>query len=488
MRIRTQNDHALNPDGAYVLYWMIAARRTRFNFALQRAAELARERRKPLIILEPLQIDYPHASDRLHTFIVEGMQANARATASTSAAYYPYVEPQAGAARGLLRAAAGAAVAVITDWHPGFMFPRLLASAARQVGVRLEAVDSNGLIPVAVHARAYPTARGYRAFVQRTLREHLGAFPVERPLAVLSIGRIALPSHLTDRWPPADLSCSARATAASLPIDHAVGPVASPGGADAAEHALKVFLAEKLPRYGAESNDPDADCTSRLSSYLHFGHISAHEVFSAVMTAERWTTRKLRPVRAGARTGWWGTSSAAEHFLEQLVVWRELAFNGCAWTPDFASYRTLPQWARATLERHREDPRSHLYEVEQLEAAETDDDLWNAAQRQLREAGWCHGYMRMLWGKKILEWCRDPAEALDRMEYLMNRYSLDGRDPVSYLNFGWVLGRYDRPWPERPVFGTVRCMTSDSARRKLKVKRYLERYSDTPAETTATLS
>jgi deoxyribodipyrimidine photo-lyase len=165
-------------------------------------------------------------------------------------------------------------------------------------------------------------------------------------------------------------------------------------------------------------------------------------------------------------------------FLDQLVVWRELAFNGCAWIEGFETYATLPAWARQTLEAHLGDPRPHLYDLPTLEAAATADEVWNAAQRQMVEEGWFHGYMRMVWGKKILEWCRDPADALVRMAHLMNRYSLDGRDPVSYASFGWVLGRYDRPWFERPVFGTVRCMTTDSAKRKLRMKAWLARYGN----------
>lgn len=460
---------------------MTSARRTRFNFALQRAVELANALSKPLIIFEALRLDYPHASDRFHTFVIEGMHANARAIAKTRAAYYPFVETAPGGGRGLLAALASSAAAVVTDWFPAFFLPRMLAVAAPRIPVRVESVDTNGLIPVSVHRRAFPTARGYRAFVQRTLRAHLADVPIDEPLAALTRRRISLPADVLERWPPLDVTASPRTTSAALAIDHDVAPAASPGGSAAAGDTLARFVDGKLHRYAAESNDPDADCTSRLSPYLHFGHISAHEVFSAVMTHERWTTRKIGKVRAGAREGWWGTSPAAEHFLEQLVVWRELAFNGCAWGPDPRSYDSLPAWARATLDAHLEDERPHVYTIEQLEAAATHDEIWNAAQRQLAREGWCHGYMRMLWGKKILEWCRHPAEALERMEYLMNRYSLDGRDPVSYLNYAWVLGKYDRPWPERAVYGTVRCMTSDSAKRKVRLRAYLQTFS--PAKT-----
>jgi deoxyribodipyrimidine photo-lyase len=172
------------------------------------------------------------------------------------------------------------------------------------------------------------------------------------------------------------------------------------------------------------------------------------------MTSERWTTRRLSPRGGGAREGWWGVSDAANLFLDQLAVWRELSFNGCEWFPRYMDYQSFPSWARETLEAHGSDSRRR-YTFETLESAATHDPIWNATQRQLLTEGWFHGYLRMLWGKKILEWAPDRPTALAWMETLMNRYSLDGRDPVSYAGFAWVLGRYDRPWPERPVFGTV---------------------------------
>jgi deoxyribodipyrimidine photo-lyase len=286
-----------------------------------------------------------------------------------------------------------------------------------------------------------------------------------------------VPSEILTRWPEtlrAQLAAP-DVLLAALPIDHAVRPVPTRGGSARAAEVLRAFVDARLPEYAAQHNHPDADATSHLSPYLHFGHISAHEVFSEVMTRERWTTRKLARGGGGAREGWWGVSPSTEAFLDQLIVWRELAFNGCDWTTA-RGYDAIPAWARRTLDAHRGDPRPHLYSDAQLESAATHDPIWNAAQRQLERDGWFHGYMRMLWGKKILEWSAHPADALATMERLMDRYSLDGRDPVSYASYGWVLGRYDRPWFERPIFGTVRYMTSDSAARKLRLKQWLARY------------
>jgi deoxyribodipyrimidine photo-lyase len=479
-RIHALNNLAVNRRRRFVLYWMITARRVRSNFALQRAVDLANELHLPLIVLEALRCDYRWANDRLHTFVLEGMAASAKVAAKSRALYYPYVERRAGDGRGLLQSFSADAAAIVTDWYPGFFIPRMLEAAAQRVESRLEAVDSNGLIPLAAHARAFPTARGYRAFVQRTLREHLQHFPNTEPLAELSHAAAPrdVPPEITARWPAADIKVlrAPKQFISDLPIDHNVGAVEMRGGSGCATVQLNRFITSRLRRYGDDSNHPDHDATSRLSPYLHFGHISAHEVFAAVMTAERWTSRKLSKGARGAREGWWGTSPSAEAFLDQLVVWRELAFNGAHYTPGYGSYPTLPEWARRTLERHQSDCRPFLYDIETLDRAATHDPVWNAAMNQLKRDGWFHGYMRMLWGKKILEWSKTPATALAIMEQLMNRYSLDGRDPVSYASYAWVLGLYDRPWPERDVFGVVRSMTSESAKRKLKLRKYLSTY------------
>jgi deoxyribodipyrimidine photo-lyase len=474
------NQGPLEPSGKYVVYWMTSARRLGWNFGLQRAVDYSVALRKPLVILEALRCDYPGANDRLHQFVLDGMAVNQRQAARSAALYYPYVEPSRGHGRELITTLSSDACVVVTDWYPAFFLPRMIAAAAVRLRVRLEAVDSNGVVPLSEHGRAFTAARFYRAFVQRVLRDHVAQVPEAAPLDRLRRGpRLAsLPRALSRRWPRAShrLLTSGVKALAALPIDHSIAPVAERGGSDAAARLLRAFIATKLAAYDVSRNNPDDEGTSRLSPYLHFGHVSAHEVFSSVMTHERWTTRRLGGKGGGKREGWWGVSPAAEAFLDQLVVWRELAFNGCEYVKDYTDYDSLPAWARTTLEAHQSDRRRHTYTIEQLEAAETDDLVWNAAQRQLVAEGWFHGYLRMLWGKKILEWSARPADALERMRSLMDRYALDGRDPNSYAGYAWVLGRYDRPWPRRPIFGTVRYMSSASAKRKLKMKRFLEQY------------
>ena len=216
--------------------------------------------------------------------------------------------------------------------------------------------------------------------------------------------------------------------------------------------------------------------TSGMSPYLHFGHISAHEIFHEVARNGRWSRDKLASRAAGRREGWWNVGADADAFLDQLVTWREIGFNMCVHSPDYAAYRSLPAWAQETLADHASDKRPFVYTLAQFETASTQDALWNAAQVQLLEEGRIHNYLRMLWGKKILEWSPTPESALETMIEL-NKYALDGRDPNSYSGIFWILGRYDRPWaPQRPVFGSVRYMSSANTARKLRVKDYVRRY------------
>ncbi len=480
LRVRAVNAAPVRGEGKYVLYWMVAARRASWNFALDRAVELARELDKPLIVLEALRVDYPWASARMHRFVLDGMADNACAFEGSGVLYHPYVEPEAGAGKGLIERLAERACAVVTDDFPAFFLPRMIAAAGRKLSVRLEAVDSNGLLPLRATERSFVRAFHFRRFLQRELAPHLASFPARDPLRreLLPIRR--LPEGIAKRWPRADaalLEGRGRALAA-LPIDQRVPPSPIRGGPQAARKVLTHFLERGLERYGSEHNQPDSGASSGLSPYLHFGHVSPHEVLHALGEREDWSADNVGGERRGKRGGWWGLSESAEAFLDELVTWRELGLNFCTHHADYDRYESLPAWARGTLERHGRDRRPQVYTLEQFEQAGTHDELWNAAQNQLRVEGRIHNYLRMLWGKKILHWSASPREALAILIELNNKHALDGRDPNSYSGIFWTLGRFDRAWgPERPVFGTVRYMSSESTRRKLRVDDYVARWS-----------
>ena len=484
VRVRRLNDGEPNPAGRYVLYWMTSYRRTRSNFALERSAEWAARFSVGVVVLEALRCDYRWASDRFHRFVLDGMQDNLEALSGRpGVTYFPYVETETGGGRGLLQELASQAAVVVTDDYPTFFIPAMLAAAGSRVQVRLEAVDSNSLYPMHATAKAYPTAYSFRRYLQKSLPTHLERVPAADPTSALEgLPAPVLPESVLRRWPDASRwLTSLGLDLAELPIDHSIGPAEIRGGPRAARARLEDFLGHKLARYAEDRNQPDADAASGLSPYLHFGHISTHTVLERLARHEEWTPSFADRPTSGKRAGWWGMSPSAEAFLDELVTWRELGFNMAANRADHREYDSLPEWARVTLADHAGDPRPHLYSMEQLEGAETADEIWNAAQRQLRREGVIHNYLRMLWGKRILEWTENPREAAGVMIQLNNRYALDGRDPNSYSGIYWCLGRYDRPWgPERPIFGKIRYMSSKNTARKLRLREYLERYSAGP--------
>ena len=480
LRLRVVADVPFRRESSFVLYWMTATRRLSWNYALDRAIEIAVETRTPLLILEALSVSYPWASDRHHQAILDGMEEHSSALARSAVGYHAYVEPSPRAGRGLLESLAARAVAVVTDDSPVFFTPDLVEAASRLADVRVEAVDSCGLLPLRAPGRSYGAAYHFRRHLQKELPDHLDGRPSPAPLDGVSLVPFSESlQEIQDRWPDAaSAGFFEPDPVRALPIDHSIKPAAWRGGTRWGRMALASFLEDGLPRYDQDRNHPDLSASSGLSPWLHYGHLSAHEVLDAVTSLEGWSPLRLSSIADGRRAGWWGLSESAEAFLDQLVTWRELGFGFAAWEPDYRRYESLPDWARGTLEKHASDPREHTYSLEEFADAETHDELWNAAQRQLVNDGVIHNYLRMLWGKKILEWTSHPREALDIMIELNNRYALDGRDPNSYSGIFWVMGRFDRGWPERAIFGKVRSMTSASTRRKVKLTHYLERWGE----------
>jgi deoxyribodipyrimidine photo-lyase len=481
-RVRQANDAPARPEGMYVLYWMTAAHRPCHNFALDHAIALAREFQKPLVVLEAITLSYRWASDRLHKFMLEGMADNHAAFENSAVHHYPYVEPVTGAGRGLFETLAKSAVVVVTDEFPCFFLPQLLSHAANSQ-VRCDAVDGNGIVPLNRVPREFTRAFDFRRFLAKEFASHARSLPKARPLQNLNLPQLReLPDAVNARWPrpSPELLTGQTSALARLSIDHAVRPGHIDGGYRTARRTLKRFCERHLRTYVEDRNHPDLAATSELSPYLHFGHISAHEIMAAVLADDELSAGALEPSPDAQQGPFFQLRPGPAAFLDQLVTWRELGFNFCARRPsDYESYDSLPEWARRSLQKHEKDPREAQYSLQQLESASTSDPLWNAAQRQLVESGVMHNYLRMLWGKRVIEWAKNPRNAYDILVELNNKYALDGRDPNSYSGIGWCFGRYDRPWgPERPIFGLIRYMTSESARRKLRLKQYLERWGN----------
>jgi deoxyribodipyrimidine photo-lyase len=475
-RLRRLNDARSSSRGAYVLYWAQAYRRLDHNHALDYALRCAGEMQKPLVVYEGLRLDYPWASRRLHRFVLEGMRDNAAAAAALGLSYWPYVETKEQPAGGLLRKLADAAVLVVTDDFPCFVVPAQSAALARQTQAPVFAVDGNSVVPLSLLGAAVGAAAHLRPRIHKAFAEAWAHRAARRPVvSAAARGKVDAPF---EAWDPGRLAESLDA----LPVDRSVPDLPGMvGGNRAAKVRLRDFLKKRLHGYAEDRSSPSAPAdghASGLSPYLHFGHIAIEEVAAAVLaTTGDFDPGELRVHNRGKREGYFSDDPDVNAFLDEALTWRDVGFQW-HWTrrADTASLeRALPGWALASLRAHASDQRSHLYTPEEWEAGATHDPLWNAAQRELRATGTIQNYLRMLWGKKVIEWSRTPAEAYETLVHLNNKYALDGRDPNSYTGILWCFGLFDRPWaPERPVLGVLRYMSSDNTARKFKLGPYYE--------------
>jgi deoxyribodipyrimidine photo-lyase len=474
-RIRRANDRPESAGGKYVLYWMQSARRLDHNHALDHALAEARRLGKPVVVYEGLRLDYPWASLRLHRFILEGMRANAAAAASLGLNYWPWVERKRGDGRGLLAGLAARAALVVTDDFPCFIVPGQTEALAARAEVTVVAVDTSSVVPLArlgatVSAAAHLRPRLHRAFAEAW--EHRAA---PRPRISAAAARALAPPF--EPAPLADLDTLVD----TLPVDRSVPPVAAtPGGGPAARRRLTDFIAHGLRGVAERRSHPAAPAQShqsRLGPYLHFGHIGIEEVVERVLASTGdWSPAVLNAHAVGRREDFFCRDADVNSFLDEALTWRDLGLHWHrARRADTASLEAaLPAWARATLGAHAADRRAHVYTRAEWEAGATHDPLWNAAQRELVATGTIHNYLRMLWGKKVIEWSRTPEEAYATLVHLNNKYALDGRDPNSYTGILWCFGLFDRPWaPERKVLGTVRYMSSENTAKKFKLGPYL---------------
>ena len=471
-RLSRENDRPLARDADYVLYWMQASRRLHHNHALDYALRCARELKKPLVVFEAVRHDYPWATARTHRFVLEGMLANRAAASRLGVTYWPFVGTPSDPGRGLLRKLAARACLVVTDDYPCFVIPEHTAAVAKKADRAVFAVDSNSVVPLRllgdpVSAAAHLRPRIHKAWAD-AWKHRAAAIP-------------DVPEEAT-RPVPADFatwSGDVDATLAALPIDHAVAPIAtSPGGDAAARAKLDRFLERSLARCAEDRSKPlppEQSAVSGLSPYLHFGHISIEEVVASVLRAA-YGTADVVTGAPGKREGFYGSDPNVNAFLDEAITWRDVGYH---WhtkrREDTATLaRALPAWAQASLGKHAEDRRAHVYTLAEWERASTHDRLWNAAQTELVRTGTMHNYLRMLWGKKVLEWSATVDDAYATLVHLNNKYALDGRDPNSYTGILWCFGLFDRPWaPERPVFGTIRYMSSDNTAKKFKLDAYL---------------
>ena len=478
-RVFKRNDNDPNPDGDYVLYWMQTNRRFQYNYALEYAVGWANKLDKPLLVYEGLNCDYPWAADRFHHFIMEGMQENLENAREQEINYFSYLEDEPGAGRGLLYSLADNAAAVISDEYPVYIIREHNEKVGPKLGIPYITVDSNGLIPLGLTEKAPYNAYFFRKIMQRNFMECFTHPPKQDPLDDLeNREQVELSERFTDKYPSSESYLKNKDSfISSLPINHDVGKIELTGTRQAALGKLGHFIQYGLSKYDEHRNDPDEQAASGLSPWLHFGKISEYEIVDAVLGHQpEGCSLDDITFNKGSTGGFFNGDPNVDGFLDEVITWREVGFHFAHHEPDYDQYDSLPDWALETLEEHKEDPREYTYELEEFARSQTHDEIWNAAQTQLREEGIIHNYLRMLWGKKVLEWTPNPETALAYLIELNNRYAIDGRDPNSYSGIFWIFGRFDRAWQERPIYGKTRYMTSDSTRRKVKLKQYLDKY------------
>ncbi len=428
-----------------IVYWMSRDQRAADNWALVFAHQLARERRRPLAVLFCLSHSFLDAAWRHYAFMFEGLKELQRSLERLGAPLFVRAgNPGNVVAQFVTECGAGA---LVCDFDPLRIKRQWTSAVRKRVRIPLFQVDAHNIAPCWIASTKQEfAARTFRPRIHSHLEEFLDDFP--------RLAKTGIP------WPDTPPSIDWETLAKGVRVNRSVKPVQWIKPGERAAHAmLDRFLSERISRYHETSNNPACDCLSNLSPYIHFGHIAAQRVAKAVYENH-----------AGGAGG--------KAFLEQIIVRKELSDNYCYYNEQYDRYEGFPEWARRTLEAHRRDRREFVYTYDEFEAARTHDPLWNAAQRQMTDIGKMHGYMRMYWAKKILEWTNDPAEALAIAVTLNDRFELDGRDPNGYVGCAWsVGGLHDRPWKERPVYGKVRYMSYKGSKSKFDVNAYLHRYA-----------
>lgn len=466
------NGKTYHPDGEYVLYWMQSTHRLDENWALRAAIRTADRVNRPLVIHQGLDPTYPHASDRHHTFILQGARDTARHAEQLGLHYQFVLRRRRDDDRRLLDRLAARAYVVFTDLFPTAGVRERTERFAERVACRVLAIDSVCTVPSGVFEKPEFAARTIRPKIGKLLGQALEPVCDALPRVAATD---ALRASLRDTvavggglapLPIATMSDDdiAREVAA-CEIDHTVPAVALRGGSVAAGERFAGFLQHGLVHYDEQRNEAgNGDGTSRLSPYLHYGMIASARVI-----------RRARDAQGPAGA----TGADLEAFVQQVTTWRELAYNWCVRTRNFDQLSALPAWVQRTMEEHARDPRPHLYDLEELEGAHTGDRLWNASQHELVSQGIIHNYPRMLWGKTMLLWTESYEQARSWMFHLNDKYALDGRDPNSVGGIMWCLGLWDRPWGNKPVWGGIRPMVTHRAKMKFDVEGYIARVRGT---------
>ncbi len=439
-RIEVLNSKSLRA-GKYVLYWMQAAQRAEYNHALEYSVRKANELRKPVVVFFGITESFPEANQRHYYFMLEGLkQVQTTLQRKGIQMVVWHKSPDWGTV-----ALAEEAALVVVDAGQLRVQRRWRENVAKRVKCPLHEVETNLIVPVEQASDKENFSAGtFRPRITKQLDYYLAPLKHTRP-KLDSLG-LKLKSLNIDNIDKA---------MSKLKVDRSAGRVTTfQGGSEEAKRRLSDFLKTKLNQFAELRNDPSADCLSNMSPYLHFGQISP--LYIALEVSKT-------------------AGPGKDAYLEELIVRRELSHNFVFYNGKYDSFACLPPWARNTLNYHRRDKREYVYSLAEFEAAKTHDPYWNAAQKEMVITGKMHGYMRMYWGKRILEWSKDPRTAFRIALYLNNKYELDGRDPNGFAGVAWCFGKHDRAWGERPVFGKIRYMNAAGLKRKFDPDTYVKK-------------
>jgi deoxyribodipyrimidine photo-lyase len=439
-RVKKLNNRPVK-TGKYVLYWMQAAQRCEYNHALEYSIRIANKLKVPVVVLLGITDNYPGANLRHYRFMLEGLQDTKDGLEKRGIKLVvKYESPEFAVV-----ALAKNACCVVVDTGHTHIQRKWRKYAAKNIYCLLEEVETNLIVPVTEASDKENFSAGtLRPRIYKELPEYMIQIKQTKPL----FHSLAMKSISFD-IDNIELALS------KLNINRNVCPVKTfIGGTNEAKRRLKHFIRDKLDHYADLRNDPCLDATSNISPYLHFGQISP--LYIALKVSE-------------------SNSPGKEAYLEELIVRRELSHNFVYYNQNYDKFACLPPWARNTLNLHSHDKREYVYSLEEFEQAETHDPYWNAAQREMVITGKMHGYMRMYWGKKILEWSKNPKEGFKIALHLNNKYELDGRDPNSFAGVAWCFGKHDRAWGERKIFGKVRYMNAAGLRRKFDPDKYIKK-------------
>ena len=440
-RVRQLNEKEV-VGGDYVLYWMQEAQRAEYNHALEYAVQRANELSQRLLVVFGLTDGYPEANLRHYTFLLEGLQDVKEGLKERN---IKFVVRRGSPDEVALDAGKDASL-IVCDMSYLRLQKEWREKVAEGAGCLVVQVETEVVVPVELASdKQEHAARTLRPKIQ----EHLDEFLVELEPTAIDKQSLNMKDDGLDLSDIGEILDDMELNRSVAPMSHLYR-----GGTNEAKKILERFLESRLDTYAEHRNQPQTDDVSHMSKYLHYGHISP--VYVAL---------KIRDANS--------PKEELDSYLEELIVRRELSMNFCHYALAYDKFSSLPNWAKETMKEHEKDKREYLYTREQFEDAETHDEYWNAAMNEMRHTGYTHNYMRMYWGKKILEWSETPEEAYETTLYLNNKYFVDGRDPNSYANVAWVFGQHDRGWQERAVFGKVRYMSAGGLERKAKPEEYV---------------